>query len=120
MEDRPHPDPHPNGRGRPALAHPCVVGAGKASERSEARRQQAKNSPSPIRMGEGRGEGDFVFMVEHKQVTMVHYSDDLGLPVGFAKFYSLSEKPPEPEPSVPEDSPSPAGRLRIVRGAKNT
>jgi len=29
------------------------------------------------------------FDVLAKQVTLLHYSDDLGLPVGMAKFYSV-------------------------------
>src|SRR5262245_16850734 len=45
------------------LAPSGVVGAGKVSESPETIQERANHSPSPILMGEGRGEGDLVFMV---------------------------------------------------------
>jgi len=62
------------------------------------------------------------FEVPAKQVTLLHYDDDLGIPVEMAKFVPVERKPPavEEEPSAIESAiPAPAapapGGLRIRR-----
>jgi hypothetical protein len=58
------------------------------------------------------------FEVLSKQVSVLHYSDDLGLPLSLSKFYSLEEKSPAPEaePSASSEAAIFSGtRLRVAR-----
>jgi Zn-dependent protease with chaperone function len=62
------------------------------------------------------------FEVLSKQVSLLHYSDDLHLPLGRARFYSVGEVKPASEISEPQDQPpsdalppSKPSRLRIAK-----